>query len=76
MDLAGFALTPQPPVRVHFQGERAREGPLTLGQLNILQWITGAPGAFDSTIGGPVQVPEGTRVADVVAGGGRCAARQ
>jgi len=59
------ALTPLPPVPVRGKGERARSGPLTLGQLNILQWIVTAPEPFDAAIGGPLDFPEGTRVADV-----------
>ncbi len=33
-------LTPIPPVPVEFAGERAGEGPLTLGQLNIYHWLS------------------------------------
>src|ERR1700689_4440510 len=34
-------LTPVRPVPVEFTGERAGEGPLTLGQLNVYAWVTG-----------------------------------
>ncbi|MEV0622333.1 condensation domain-containing protein [Nonomuraea sp. NPDC050404] len=32
-------LTPQSSVPVHFSGKATRQGPLTIGQLNILKWI-------------------------------------
>lgn len=60
-----ITLTRLPPVPVRGKGERTRSGPLTLGQLNILQWIVTAPEPFDAAIGGPLDIPEGTRVADV-----------
>ena len=36
-------LTPMRPVPVEFTGVRAGEGPLTLGQLNIYNWLSQAP---------------------------------
>jgi hypothetical protein len=62
-----FTLTPRPAALVRFDGLRAREGALTLGQLNILQWINDAPEPLDATIGNWLVFPDGTRVADVVA---------
>ena len=37
-------LTPVRSIPVEFTGERAGEGPLTLGQLNIYMWLSQAPG--------------------------------
>src|SRR5512146_1053121 len=37
-------LTPVRPIPVGFAGERAGEGPLTLGQLNIYAWLSSFPG--------------------------------
>jgi Condensation domain len=37
-------LTPMRPVPVEFTGERAREGPLTLCQLNLYKWMRETPG--------------------------------
>ncbi|MFD1048026.1 hypothetical protein ACFQ1S_22045 [Kibdelosporangium lantanae] len=34
-----------------FTGERAAEKPMTLGQLNILEWLSGAPGHPYATLG-------------------------
>ncbi|MGD0068011.1 MAG: hypothetical protein ABSB76_31840, partial [Streptosporangiaceae bacterium] len=36
-------LTPVRPIPVQFTGERAREGPLTLGQLNMYVWLSRIP---------------------------------
>lgn len=36
-----MTLTPSDPVLVRFTGGRAAEGPVTLGQLNILTWLAG-----------------------------------
>jgi hypothetical protein len=36
-------LTPVRPIPVKFTGERAGEGPLTLGQLNIYSWVSETP---------------------------------
>jgi hypothetical protein len=58
-------LIPLSPVPVRCKGERERTGGLTLGQLNILQWMKSAPEPFDAAIGGPLDIPEGTRIADV-----------
>jgi hypothetical protein len=37
-------LSPAPSIPVEFSGERAGEGPLTLGQLNIYAWLSSFPG--------------------------------
>src|SRR5580704_1910331 len=39
-------LTPMRSIPVEFAGERAGEGPLTLGQLNIYYWLSRAPDHF------------------------------
>jgi hypothetical protein len=36
-------LTPMRPIPAKFTGERASEGPLTLGQLNVYAWVSGTP---------------------------------
>ncbi|MBF9127708.1 hypothetical protein I0C86_01660, partial [Plantactinospora sp. S1510] len=64
-DTPQLTLTPRPPVVVRFAGLRAREGALTLGQLNIVQWIRDAPESFDTTLDALLPLPDDTRVADV-----------
>ncbi|MET0236429.1 MAG: condensation domain-containing protein [Kibdelosporangium sp.] len=58
-------LTPPKWVAVPFIGQRAAEQPMTLGQLNILQWLSGAPGHPYATIGAELAVSGDVRVADV-----------
>ena len=36
-------LTPAPSIPVEFAGERAGEGPLTLGQLDVYTWLSSTP---------------------------------
>jgi hypothetical protein len=52
-------------VAVPFTGERAAEKPMTLGQLNIVEWLRGAPGHPYATIGAELAVSGDVRVADV-----------
>jgi hypothetical protein len=59
-------LTAPQPVAVPFTGERAAEKPMTLGQLNILEWLSGAPGHPYATLGAELAVSGDVRVADVV----------
>lgn len=59
-------LRPGAPIPVRFTGSRAAAGPLTLGQLNIWQWLSGVPEHLFATIGAELAVPQGTRVNDVV----------
>lgn len=59
-------LRPATPVAVRFAGSRAATGPLTLGQLNIWEWLSGAPEHLFATIGAELATPRGTRVRDVV----------
>jgi hypothetical protein len=58
-------LTPLRSVPVAFTGRRAAEGPLTLGQLNILQWLSVAPKHVYATVSGELAVPDGVSVDDV-----------
>lgn len=59
-------LTTRQPVAVPFTGERAAERPMTLGQLNILEWLGRASGHPYATFDGELAVPSGARLADVV----------
>lgn len=56
------------PVMVRFHGDRARVGPLTLGQLNILQWLDRIDASSEAaTIAWSLDIPAGTRIDDVAA---------
>jgi hypothetical protein len=48
-------LTPMRPVPVEFTGERAGEGPLTLGQLNVYAWVSGTVDDLYAIL--PVELP-------------------
>jgi len=58
-------LTPMRPVPVEFTGERAGEGPLTLGQLDVYNWLTQAPDHFYSTLRAELPVPAAVPVQEV-----------
>jgi hypothetical protein len=58
-------LAPMPSVPVEFTGQRAGEGPLTLGQLNIYTWLVEAPDHFYATLCAELPVPAAVSVADV-----------
>jgi hypothetical protein len=58
-------LTPMRSVPVEFTGERAGEGPLTLGQLNIYSWMSGTPDHSLSTLRVELPVPTVVSVDDV-----------
>jgi hypothetical protein len=58
-------LTPLRSVPVGFTGRRAAEGPLTLGQLNILRWLILTPDHFFATVCAELEVPDGISVGDV-----------
>jgi hypothetical protein len=58
-------LTPMPSVPVEFAGERGGEGPLTLGQLNIYKWLSGAPDHFYALLCAELPVPAVVSVTDV-----------
>ena len=52
-------------IPVQFTGERAGEGPLTLGQLNIYTWLIEAPDHFYATLCVELPVPAAVSVDDV-----------
>jgi hypothetical protein len=52
-------------IPVNFGGLRAAEGPLTLGQLNILEWLGRVPDHFLRSVCTELEVPDGVRVSDV-----------
>ncbi|MFL6122069.1 condensation domain-containing protein [Actinophytocola sp.] len=58
-------LTPLRSVPVGFTGRRAAEGPMTLGQLNILQWLSVAPKHVFATVSGELEVSDGMSVEDM-----------
>ena len=58
-------LTPMRPVPVEFTGERAGEGPLTLGQLDIYLWLSNATDHFYSLLCAELPVPAVVSVDDV-----------
>ena len=58
-------LTPMRPVPVEFTGERAGEGPLTLGQLDLYDWLSGTPDHFYATLCAELPVPAAVSVGDV-----------
>jgi hypothetical protein len=58
-------LTPARPVAVEFTGERAGEGPLTVGQLNIYGWVSTAPDDLYATLRVELPVPAMVSVDDV-----------
>ncbi len=58
-------LTPVRPVPVEFSGERAGEGPLTLGQLNVYTWLSSTPGHPYAILRVELPVPAGASVGEV-----------
>ncbi len=58
-------LTPMRSIPVEFTGERAGEGPLTLGQLNISTWINRMPDHFYSMLYAELPVPAVTPIDEV-----------
>jgi len=48
------------------RGERAAEGPLTLGQLNVFQWVSDTPDSVNTVLAVDLHIPQGTRLGDVV----------
>lgn len=61
---SGPTLTGCEPIVVPFRGDRADEGPLTLGQLNILRWLDAFPESHGWMRWAP-ELPEGTGLDDV-----------
>jgi hypothetical protein len=58
-------LTPVPPVPVEFAGQRAGDGPLTVGQLNIYAWVSVAPDDLYAILRVELAVPAVVSVGDV-----------
>jgi len=58
-------LTPMRPVPVEFAGGRAREGPLTLGQLNMCIWLSRIPDHPYGILCAELPVPAVVSVGDV-----------
>ncbi|MDQ2810975.1 MAG: hypothetical protein M3Z75_03610 [Actinomycetota bacterium] len=58
-------LTPMRPIMVEFTGQRAGEGPLTLGQLNIYNWLSWAPDHVYSILCAELPVPAVVSVDEV-----------
>jgi hypothetical protein len=58
-------LTPMRPVPVEFTGERGGDGPLTLGQLDVYAWVSGAPDHFYAILCVELPVPAVVSVDDV-----------
>src|SRR5258707_12653381 len=58
-------LTPVRSILVEFTGERAGEGPLTLGQLDCYMWLSGMPDHFYAILCAELPVPAMVSVNDV-----------
>src|SRR5580693_9200818 len=58
-------LTPMRSIPVEFTGKRAGEGPLTLGQLNIYNWLSQAPDHVYAILCAELPVPAVVSVDDV-----------
>jgi hypothetical protein len=58
-------LTPVRSITVEFSGERAGEGPLTLGQLDVYRWLSAAPGHPHGILYVEFPVPQVVSVHDV-----------
>jgi hypothetical protein len=58
-------LTPMRPVPVEFTGERAGEGPLTLGQLNLYNWLSQTPDHVYAILCAELPVPAVVSAGDV-----------
>jgi hypothetical protein len=58
-------LTPLRSVPVEFTGERSGEGPLTLGQLNMYEWVSRTPDHVHAFLCVELPVPEAVPVDDV-----------
>ena len=68
-------LTPAPSIPVEFAGERAGEGPLTLGQLDIYTWLRSVPGHHYAILRVELPVPATALVGDVAGAVGALIAR-
>ena len=58
-------LTPVRPIPVEFAGERAGEGPLTLGQLDVYTWTSSTPDHPHGVLRAELPVPAVASVGDV-----------
>jgi hypothetical protein len=58
-------LTPMRPIPVEFTGQRAGEGPLTFGQLNVYAWVSVAPDDLYAILRVELRVPAAVSVQDV-----------
>jgi hypothetical protein len=58
-------LTPMQSIPVEFTGERAGEGPLTLGQLNLYKWLRETPDHLYAMLCAELPVPAMVSVGDV-----------
>src|ERR1700738_585060 len=58
-------LTPMRSIPVEFTGERAGEGPLTLGQLDVYNWLSQTPDHLYARLCVELPVPEAGTVDDV-----------
>jgi len=58
-------LTPMQSIPVEFSGERAGEGPLTLGQLDVYEWVSETPEDFFALLCVELPVQEVVSVEDV-----------
>jgi hypothetical protein len=58
-------LTPVRSIPVEFSGERAGEGPLTLGQLNVYNWLSGKPDDVYAILRAELPVPAVVSARDV-----------
>jgi hypothetical protein len=68
-------LTPMRPVPVEFTGERAGEGPLTLGQLNVYAWVSEKPDDVYAILCVELPVPAVVSIDDVAEATGVLVAR-
>jgi hypothetical protein len=68
-------LTPMRAIPVEFTGERAGEGPLTLGQLDVYNWLSQTPDHIYARLRVELPVPADVRVDDVAKAAGLLVAR-
>src|SRR5690349_6403097 len=63
-------LTPVRSIPVEFTGERAGEGPLALGQLDMYNWLSQVPDDFYAILRAELPVPDVVSVEDVAQAAG------
>src|ERR1700726_4759143 len=69
-------LTPVRSIPVEFTGERAGEGPLTLGQLEVYSWLRQTPDHLYARLCVELPVPEVVSAEDVAGAAAVLSARQ